>query len=237
MRDEARPFRVEVRLAAPVSLNHPWLHLDGILAHLAVNRVAGREQYSRPTKAVQSYSARDLGIYANALARTPVPQASISYFGPHERLCSLQFFKRFEERGFPARRKIAMGYGHFRAWMMRVVYVPAEWAVFYGRGNVEMVRDLLDDLTHLGNKSRAGWGAVASVLVEELGENRSLVWEGRAMRPLPVRILQRYEEALPMAASAPYWDPHNIEMCAPPGAEVELLSSREMRRTGAVSHG
>lgn len=36
MRDEARPFRVEVRLAAPVSLNHPWLHLDGILAHLAV---------------------------------------------------------------------------------------------------------------------------------------------------------------------------------------------------------
>jgi hypothetical protein len=237
VRDEARPFRVEVRLAAPVSLNHPWLHLDGILAHLAVNRVAGRAQYSRPTKAVQSYSARDLGPYAHALTRTPVAQGSISYFGPEEKLCSLQFFKRFEERGFPARRKIAMGFGHYRAWMLRVVYVPAEWAVFYGRGDVGLVRDLLDDLTHLGNKTRAGWGRVASVSVEEIEENRSLVWEGRAMRPLPVRILRRWSDALPMAAQAPYWDPSNVEMCAPPGAEVELMSAREARRVGAVAHG
>lgn len=232
MCDQARPFEVTVTLASPVSLNHPWLHLDGILAHLAVARVAGREQYSRPTKARSSYSARDLGDYARALVRSPVPQASISFPGPEERLCSLQFFKRFEEARFPARRKIAMGFGHYRAWMMRVVYQPSEWVRFWCRGNVDMVRDLLGDLTHLGNKARAGWGAVARVDVRETEDNRALVWEGRAMRPLPTRVLRRWSEALPMAAQAPYWDPGNVEMCAPPGAEVELLSARELRARG-----
>ena len=36
------PFVVTCRLAAPVALSHPWLHLDGILAHLIRRRVLGR---------------------------------------------------------------------------------------------------------------------------------------------------------------------------------------------------
>ena len=235
--EEARPFRVEVRLASPVSLNHPWYHLDGILTHLARNRVLGRAQFSQPTKEVRSLSARELGPYANLLARTPVPHGSISFFGPVEKLSSLNFFKRFEERGFPARRKIAMGFGHYRAWMMRTVYCPVEWARFYGCGQVDLVRDLLGDLTHLGNKSRMGWGAIASISVEEQELDESVVADGYAMRPIPTRFCRRYAEALPMAWHPPYWDPAGVDLCVPPGSEVELVPSNELRRTGILSHG
>lgn len=229
MRDEGTPFAVEVRLASPVSLNHPWLHLDGLLTHLARNRVMGRDQYNAPTKEVRSLTPEELGPYRHLLVRSPVPQGSISFFGPVERLCSLQFFKRFEERGFPRANKIAMGFGHFRAWMMRVVYVPAEWAVFYGRGNIDLVRDLLGDLTHLGNKSRMGWGAVSAVTVTEMEENWALTRDGVAMRPIPVRYLASWSDAVPLAWRPPYWSPDNVDLCAPPGAEVELLSSRKIR--------
>src|SRR5690606_14393042 len=137
---------------------------------------------------IRSLSAEQLGPYANLLVRTPVPQGSISFFGPVERLCSIQFFKRFEADGFPKRNKIAMGFGHYRSWMMRIAYVPAEWARFYGRGDMARVADLPQDLTHLGNKARMGYGAVASVEVRPMEESRALVWEGRAMRPIPVRM-------------------------------------------------
>lgn len=224
-----RNFEVEIRLASPVSLNHPWLHLDGILIHMARNRVLGRDQFNQPTKVVQSLSTQDLGPYGRVLAYRGVSHASVSFFGPVERLSSIQFFKRFEPDGFPKRNKIAMGFGHYRSWMMRVVYVPAEWCRFYGRGDIDLVRDLLGDLTHLGNKSRMGWGAVAGVEVRETEENRSLVWEGRAMRPIPVRLCRSYSDAVPLACRAPYWSADNVEMCVPPGAECEMLSARELR--------
>jgi hypothetical protein len=226
---EAQDFEVLVRLASPISLNHPWLHLDSLLSHLAVQRVAGRGQYNRPTKAVESYCSEDLGPYAHVLSRSWIPQGSISYFGPVEKLASLQFFKRFEDRGFPARRKIAMGFGHYRAWMMRVVYAPVEWARFWGRGDMHMAADLLQDLTHLGNKCRAGWGQVASVEVTPSDEGRAVVWQGQAMRPIPIRYCRSWSDAVPLAWRTPYWSPGNVEMCVPPGAEVELRPSRELR--------
>lgn len=226
---EHQPFIVEVRLASPVSLNHPWYHLDGILTHLARARVLGREQFSQPTKEIRSLRGSELGPYEHMLRRQPVPAGSISFFGPVERLASLQFFKRFEERGFPGRRKIAMGFGHYRAWMMRTVYCPVEYARFYGAGNIDLVRDLLRDLTHLGNKSRQGWGAVASVSVEPCDVDRSVVADGYAMRPIPIRFCQRYADAVPLAWRSPYWAPAGVELCVPPGAEVELLSARRLR--------
>lgn len=226
---EAVSFEVEVRLAAPVALNHPWLHLDGILTHLAKARAIGREQYNQPTKLVRSLPSEDLGPYAHMLSRSWITRASVSFFGPVERLASIQFFKRFEADGFPRRNKIAMGFGHYRSWMMRLVYAPAEWCRFWGRGDMHLVQDLLQDLTHLGGKSRMGWGAVSAVTVRETEQDRSLVWEGRAMRPIPTRFCRSWSDAVPLAWRPPYWAPEHVEMCVPPGAEVDLLSAREVR--------
>jgi hypothetical protein len=220
----AQPFAIHFRLATPVCLNHPWLHLDGVLAHLMAQRLLGRDYYTLPTKQVVS---------------TPIPRAwhhvvvhyrglawaSISCFNPPDvGYQTLQYFKRFEETPHLSRRqrKVPLGSGRFRTWMLRWVYVPAAAVTFYGRGQVHLVQELLSDLTHLGNDTRVGWGRIADMRLEVLEQDRSLVWEGRAMRPIPVRFLQAWDDEVMLAWKPPYWAADSVERCAPPGARVEL---------------
>ncbi|MDQ7851146.1 MAG: hypothetical protein RB148_12825 [Armatimonadota bacterium] len=215
-------FQIVFYLATPVALNHPWLHLDGLISHLVALRVLGRDYYVLPTKTVTSLSAKQLGRYQRVLRQWwELPQASVSFFHPDD-LFSLRYFKRFEPRGFPGERKIDLGRGHYRTWMLRHVYCPAETVTFYGTGDLELVRDLLSDLTHIGNDNRVGWGRIHRLEVTELPEDRSLVWEGKAMRPIPIRFLRKWEDAVPLAWRPPYWAAENVEVCAPPGARVVL---------------
>jgi len=220
-RDDWEPFALRCRLATPVALNHPWLHLDGILAHLIQLRVRGRAYYGLPTKVPAPVPPGHR--YAHLLARTgDLVHASVSWFAPEVRMTSLQYFKRFEAERFPSRRKIERGSGHYRDWMLRWVLASAEYCTFYGVGNLALLRELLEDLTHLGNDTRVGWGRVQRWELVPLREDWSLVRDGRAMRPIPVRFVRAYADAVPLAWRPPYWDPRNVDLCVPPGAEVSL---------------
>lgn len=223
-----QPFRVVATLATPLCLNHPWLHFDGLIAHLIYLRVRGRDYYTLPTKRVVHLAADEMGPYCRTLRVTNdgmdgLTHASVSWFDPPDPAYrSLQYFKRFEERGWPRRNKVPLGSGHYRTWLLRWVYLPVHTVTFYGCGDIALVRDLLADLTHLGNDHRVGWGRIAALTVEPLAEDRSVVWQGRAMRPIPVRLLRSWSDAVPLAWRPPYWAVENVALCAPPGAEVEL---------------
>lgn len=228
---EHRPFRVTVGLRSPVSLNHPWIMFDSILFHMIRGRRLGREDRVQDIKTPRPLTETEFGPYRRVLARFGARSpgdwmicASASIFDPPDLpYGSLQYFKRFEADGFPDKpAKISPGSGHYRSWMLRTVYLPATTATFYGRGEVGLVRELLDDLTGLGNDTRMGWGEVATVDLIEIDEDRSVVWEGRATRPIPTRLLSAWSDDAQVAWRSSYWDPRNIERCAPPGAEVTL---------------
>lgn len=219
----ATPFELVCRMATPIALNHPWLHLDGIVTHLVYQRVAGRAFYELPTKQVCPVSKDRMGRFARRFEkRDGVRCASVSFFEP-DKLGSLQFFKRPEAEGMPGVRKLTISNGQYRAWMLRTVYQACHTATFYGCGDVPVLRAALEDLTHLGDDVRVGWGRVAAWDLREITEDKSVVWEGRAMRPIPVDRLRRYSDAVPLAWYAPYWAPQNVALCAPPGAEVDWL--------------
>lgn len=216
-----KPFELRCRLKAPVSLNHPWLHLDGVVAHLIQLAVRGRDYYTLPTKRVEK--SGDQGRYQHVLRRTgDLVHASVGKFEPEAQIGSISYFKRFEADGFPARKKISRGTGYFREWALRTVFASAQYCIFYGVGDMELLGELLEHLTHLGNDTRIGWGELAGWELREIGEDRSIVWAGRAMRPIPVWHLKRYSELVPLAYKPPYWSAESIALCAPPGAEVEL---------------
>jgi len=86
------------------------------------------------------------------------------------------------------------------------------------------VQQLLELLTHLGNDTRMGWGLIDKkrMELEPIPEDRSVVWQGKAMRPIPIRFLNSCSDAVYLPWRSPYWAAENVEMCAPPGAEVEL---------------
>lgn len=210
------PLRIVFELATPVCINHPWLHLDGLLAHQALLQQLGRDYYLLETKQVVPLT------YETGLARFgDIYCASISIFEPDD-MFSLQYFKRFEARGFPAKSKISIARGHYRAWMLRSVYVPAQRITYYACGDPERIEELLSPLTHVGNDNRVGWGKLRRVWLERVDHDHSLVREGVAMRPIPTRLLWRWSDQVPLAVRPPYWAAENVELCAPPGAEVEL---------------
>jgi len=206
-------------LAMPVSINHPWLHFDGLINHLRYMRLLGRDYYTLPSKQVWTPPGHDK--FKDVLCyRQDIPFASVSAFEP-DAPKSIQYYKRYDDECAPA-KSVNVGSGRYRNWMLRTVYQPAHTVTFYGRGHIDLVLDLLSDLTHLGNDTRIGWGQIASIEVRgiERDQDRSIVWDGIAQRPIPVRYLSGYSDAVRLAWKSPYWAAQNVELCAPPGAEV-----------------
>lgn len=226
------PFALTVRLATPVSLSHPWLHLDSIVRHLIDDRTYGRDAglaWDAEMRAGRTAAMRKAGTikYTRAISRVQVAGdwmhcASVSQFDPDVPYGTLQYFKRFEPRGFPGRGKVNLSSQHYRAWMLKTIYLPCETVTFYGRGLLGQIRDLLGDLTHLGNDTRIGWGEIADWALERTPEDWSVVRDGVAMRPIPTRMLREWDDEAWLTWHAPYWDRGKVEVCAPPGARVTL---------------
>jgi hypothetical protein len=218
------PFELRIPLLSPVSLNARWICLDAIVAHLVQLALRGREYYYLPTKQVVRFSGDHR--YTRVLKYTPdgLAHASASVWERDGGLHSVGYYKRLEVDRFPARRKVSRGSGHFRDWMLRTVYVPARAVRFYGVGDIELLWELLELLTHVGNDVRIGWGLVdrSGITIRELDEDCSLVWGGVAMRPIPVRFARRWSDAVMLPWRSPYWARESVELCVPPGAEVEL---------------
>jgi hypothetical protein len=214
-----QPFRVVFTLGTPVCINHPWLHLDGIIAHLKYEARLQREYRYLPSKAVVTQADRDRPVFKKT---NGIRHASVSVFAPDVPMFTQAFFKRFEPENYPGRNRVNIGSGHYRNYMMRAVLVPCERVEFYGFGEIDVVRGYLETLTHLGNDGRIGHGRILSVSVEPVEQDLSLVAHGIAMRPIPTHALRKWSDAVPLAWHAPYWAASSISVCAPPGAEVVL---------------
>jgi len=209
------PLKVAFRLRTPVALGFPWIFFDSLLAHIALREELGERYYSLPTK-----------IPVDRIPELPLKRwrgvyvASVSIFEPEAELAVYQFYKRGD---FPfPRGKIRRGSGFFKFFRITAPYMPAHRVVFYATGELEEVRRLVSKVAALGKERNVGFGAVRGVEVEEVEEEWGLVRGDLAMRPIPVRLLKRYEDAAYLAYKPPYWAKESVELCAVPFTHVEL---------------
>lgn len=228
------PFALHIDLATPVSLNHPWVHFDAIVRHLIDERTygvdAGLDWGNRETNAERLAAMGRAGTrkYVHALSREQIAGdwigcGSVSHFTPDDLpYGTLEYFKRFEADRFPKNGKVNTSSDHFRVWMLKTIYMPAQTVTFYGRGLIGHIAELMQDLTHLGNDARMGWGEVADWRLEKTPDDWSIIRDGVAMRPIPVRMLHEWDDEAWLTWHAPYWDRNKVELCAPPGARVTL---------------
>lgn len=224
LQKRCEPFELRLTLRAPVMLSHPWVHLDGLLAHLMRLHLEGWDYYALPTK--QVHHAHLPPPWRGLLKQTNgINHASVSAFGPEVRWFSARYYKRTELDALAKardKRKVHLGSGFFRLWQLEGGCVAAQECRFYGCGRLDLLEQLLPYLTHLGDNTRVGWGAIARVELIPLNEDRSIVYAGRAMRPIPVRLLKRWSDSAILVWHPPYWDNTMAEECAVPGAEVEF---------------
>ncbi len=215
------PLQITFFLQAPLSLTYPFLFFDSLVGRQMLMIALGHDFYLLPTKIpITKY------IPQEELPPFPIKQSnelfhcSVAQFNGQYRIEYL--YKRFEDRWANFKRKITRGSGYFRDYMIQHLYVAAPVVHFYACADYEMMKKICATVTGLGDNTRIGWGAVAGFKIDRISKDCSIVKNGIAMRPIPQRFLKSASEIVPMTWRSPYWDLLNVELCAPPGAEVIL---------------
>jgi len=204
-------------------LGHPWLAFDGILAHLINRELRGQDYWTLPSKEVVSQHFLYRGSVMPLAQTEKLFHASVAQFDVNQAGVAT-IYKRFAERHVDKlhvkRRFINVGGGLYRAYMMRLPYLPARKATFFCRGDLQEVLRLISFLPGLGKKVAYGYGMIRSVSVDETDDDYSFVMDGVAMRPLPCKFGYDSTEKMMLAYRSPYWDKRNVAACVPPGAKL-----------------
>jgi hypothetical protein len=223
------PLRVTLRFGSPVVLTHPYVMLDGVIGHCMLLEYLGEDLYH--VWAVKTPLGRYILEAADRLGprggRYPIRRkhglmfASAAIWEPEGvRARTLMMVKRFEDRWAPGRRRISRGSGYFRDHLFRRTYVPASGATFYVHGDPEWLGRLLRHLPGLGDDVRIGFGDVREARIERIDRDRSVLDGDVAMRPIPVDMLEWWEESAVMAWKPPYWHAGNLAECCVPFTRV-----------------
>lgn len=218
------PVQVTIRLGTPVMLSYPWIMLDSLLMHLAL-------ELDHPD------------LLASLDPRQPVPldevtlpvakngemfKVSCSRFSEHVQAAA-NIRKKIEpgDAKYLATppKNIDIQRGAFKAYDMRMVTINASTCTFHAIGDVAGLERLLQNLDGLGKKRAAGFGRVLSVTVEPCGEDHHLVHPVHGLnRPVPVEVGERVpgiERLSPgvatLAYKPPYWSKEGHVPCYIPG--------------------
>ncbi len=230
-RERFTPFKVTFYLQTPIVLGSPWLNFDGIVSHLRQRELLGQDYYTLPSKEPMSQYQVWRGNTLQLFQQTrDVLHASVAQFDVGtEQAGVVTVYKRFHEANCHEINtkisKVQVGRGHFRAYMMKLPYLPARSVTFYCNGDMGEILRLIGYLPGLGKKTAYGYGMIKSVSADLTDENYSLVKDGVAMRPIPLD-LKRFDsdDKMMLAYRAPYWDKRNVAPCIPPGAVVKRLN-------------
>src|SRR5690606_9511163 len=98
--------------------------------------------------------------------------------------------------------------GTYRDWQTALPLLLCHRLVAYASGSRRHVRKALREVRYLGKKRAHGHGRVIGIEIEEVGEDRSITIDGRAVRWLPdprgIRMVRPHP---------PYWHPSGTVRC------------------------
>lgn len=223
------PFKITFKIGSPVCVTTPWISFDGLLAHLMLLDAFGQDFFITPKKFdLSPYLPKNRRLLP--LKKTgDIYHASVSQFIPHS-IKITQIYKRFEERWANKldKKKIYLGSGPFRSYILKQPYIPCKEVVYYVYGDIDIIRQFIEEyLVGLGNDIRIGFGVIRDIVFEQTNEDWSIVANGIAMRPIPASMCEEYEETAYLPYKAPYWSPRNVILCVPPGARCKLKNEYE----------
>ncbi|MFW9872933.1 MAG: hypothetical protein ACFFG0_07515 [Candidatus Thorarchaeota archaeon] len=227
--EEFSPFKVVFEMNSPISLSHPWIHLDGIIAHLLLRNILGNLFYILPTNLpLDFFSILKLPIKQTKIDKHILYHSSISFFNI-EKIYVKHIFKKFHERDlqiFKNKRikRIYISSGKFKNYKIQIPYIPSTKVIFYGNGNISEIEYLLRGLSGLGKKISIGYGFIKDFKIREIESDISIINKDNiSMKPIPIEFLKGNKdkvEKMFLGYKFPYWSKTNITLCAIPGEKV-----------------
>ncbi len=236
-------LRIRYTLHTPVLLNHPWIHFDGLVAHLLLREHLGDKIYTLDTRrpSMELLESIDIPIARVCTGNTCFYDASISMFDgrlpPWEAVYPAHVRKRFTERYAhtvaTARAKLDVSRGPFKLFDIEYTYVPARTVEFIVRGDEQELTRIAARATVLGAKRGEGWGHVKGFTYEKLEQPRAYQMpDGTVTRPIPVQpfvdlagTLEAYGHATVIVSTyaPPYWDRSRAAPCTVPGMRYVVV--------------
>lgn len=219
------PLKLTLKLETPTGIGHPWINSDGLVAHLAALDEYGREYLDLIAESTIN-APTDLDLNLPLKTTNGIRHASASFFDDTEKRTTKLYKRYMEGRSHMVdsrRNKIRTNSGVYKNDIIRLPYYPASECMFYfGATAPDRLQQLFNDhFSALGKKRAVGFGAVREMEWSETEEDMSVVYDGRAMRPIPAEKLSHAEQTEYVSWRPPYWADENHAECAPPGAEVE----------------
>lgn len=216
------PLKITFHMSAPIALTHPWMHFDGLIGHLLLVDALQDDYFILPRKFPFSRLLKHVELPPFPIKETAkMYHASVSIFDTDRKGLEI-LYKKFEDRWAGGKKKIQKGSGYFRDYMMQHIYMPTRTVIFYVNGDYEILHRLCTIIIGLGDNTRVGWGAVKNFEIQETIQDYSIIAQGIAMRPIPQQLLKSSSDMVALGWKPPYWAPENVDLCAPPGAKVEL---------------
>lgn len=223
---EFKPLKIVFNMSTPLCLTYPFIHFDAILAHLIARREMGHDHRARPSKEI---SKETMLVGEDKLIplrqSSGVYHASVSIFDEADAQTTT-IYKRFCEKYLDftklKKSKIHTNCGHFRDYMIKLVYLPASRVTFYVNGDSQKIKELLKGLTGLGKKTAIGFGMFNSYSIEETEEDYSVIKDGKSMRAIPIILCDYFGEVINLAWRAPYWAKEMVAPCVPPDTICRL---------------
>ena len=105
--------------------------------------------------------------------------------------------------------------GRYKAWFESFEAMIVDKVVYYVRGDIDVIYDLLKGLRYLGKKASIGMGKIKETIIEEIKDDYSLVQNNSPMRNLP--SIEKYNNLnnsskVLMPLNPPYWKNYrNVE--------------------------
>ena len=106
--------------------------------------------------------------------------------------------------------------GRYKAWFEHFEAMIVDKVIYYVRGDIDVIYDLLKGLKHLGKKASIGMGKIKETIIEEIKDDYSLIKNNSPMRNLP--SLEKYSKLenssrVLMPLNPPYWKNYRSVEC------------------------
>jgi len=219
-------LEIKFEMAAPVAVME-YLYFDSILAAAVLKEKMGDDYFDIKPK------EKDLkNIDLPLDNKFDVWCASIGFGENREFIGS--WCKRWDNKNDDivkfsenVKNRIDIAMGYFKGYHMPIVLKAFKEIHFYARGEYCEIERLLKNHVHyVGKKASQGYGEIKNITINRIDEDRSIFFNKKPMRPIPVESCKDY---IDIAAKdkiklnimihpikPPYWRTDCMEYCFMP---------------------
>jgi CRISPR type IV-associated protein Csf3 len=222
-------FKVIAHMASPVCVTD-FIILDGVISAAIAKKLNGDNYYCGAnicgTKEtidewLNKVLDKQYGVYCTSIG-----------LGDSKEYIS-SWCKRWDDKNDDmvkfkgkGKQRIDIGSGNFKSYHMPLVIKSYKNITFYVRGDMENVKELLENyIYYLGKKSSQGYGQIRKWEFKEVEQDWSIWKDNKPMRPIPGLQCQEYIKVgkdlnlQECAIIPPYWRQDYRELCVMPSTD------------------